>query len=370
MSLRLQLFIVATLAALLAGGWWWLAGQGAGDGAGKPRGKRAAQTLVMVEAIELAEDRITVRTIGTSKAIRSASIHPAVTGEVIEVAFKAEQRVKKGQPLLRLDAKHQRLAVRLAEVAVGEAQRHLRRLEKLAPSGATSRARLETARAELESAGLRLGQAKADLEDRTVYAPFDGVVGLTEIDRGDRVTEDTAITTLDDRSSILVEFAVPEDHAGAIRVGSPVSVKPWSRPEGGIPGVLIAVGSRIDETTRSLRVQAEIANPDDTIRPGSSFEVELGFTGKAYPTVREVAVSWSRDGAYLWRVKDGKAEKVFVELIRRDRGRLLVDGPLQAGDLIVVEGVQGLRPDQTVRTAAYKARAAERPGRGKTGGDS
>ena len=104
--------------------------------------------------------------------------------------------------------------------------------------------------------------------------------------------------------------------------------------------------SRIDAASRTLRVRARIPNPDDAIRPGTSFEVELAFTGRRYPIVREVAVLWSRDGAYLWRANTKKAEKVFVKLVRRDGGRILVDGPLKAGDLVVVEGVQGLRAGQ------------------------
>ena len=72
---------------------------------------------------------------------------------------------------------------------------------------------------------------------------------------------------------------------------------------------------------------------------------------------------WSRDGAYLWRVakKDGKtetAEKVFVKIVRRDRGRILVDGPLDADDLIVVEGVQGLRPGQRIQAIPFDKFAA------------
>jgi membrane fusion protein, multidrug efflux system len=106
------------------------------------------------------------------------------------------------------------------------------------------------------------------------------------------------------------------------------------------------MGSRIDEKSRTLRVRATIPNPDDTIRPGTSFTVELAFTGKSYPSVREVAVLWSRDGAYLWRASDGKAEKVFVKLVRRDTGRILVDGDLNIGDAVVVQGVQGLRIGQ------------------------
>jgi multidrug efflux pump subunit AcrA (membrane-fusion protein) len=68
-----------------------------------------------------------------------------------------------------------------------------------------------------------------------------------------------------------------------------------------------------------------------------------------------VAVLWSRDGAYLWRIANNKAEKIFVRLVRRDKGRVLVDGPLTLGDDIVVEGVQGLRLGQKVKTALFKA---------------
>jgi multidrug efflux pump subunit AcrA (membrane-fusion protein) len=106
-------------------------------------------------------------------------------------------------------------------------------------------------------------------------------------------------------------------------------------------------------------VQARIDNPNDMIRPGGSFQVQLAFMGEAYPIVREVAVLWSRDGAYLWRITEGRAEKVFVRLVRRDKGRVLVNGDLRRGDLIVVEGVQGLRLGQKVRTAPFKAGAAK-----------
>ena len=125
-------------------------------------------------------------------------------------------------------------------------------------------------------------------------------------------------------------------------------------PERRIEGAISATASRIDPSSRALKVRARIPNPDESLRPGTSFEVELAFAGRRYPMVREVAVLWSRDGAYLWRAADGKAEKVFVELVRRDRGRLLVDGPLQAGDLIVVEGVQGLRVGQALEPAPFE----------------
>ncbi len=361
MSLRVQILIVTLLAVGLAAGWWSFDSWG-GDGEGRKKARRASTTLVLVENVTLTEDRITLRVVGTGKAKRSAALHPAVAGEVRSITFKAEQRVRKGQALIRLDDKHQRLKVRLAEVAVGEATRQWQRMQKLAPSGYAAASRLDTAQAAVDSADLRLEQAKAELADRTIFAPFAGVVGMTHLDLGDRVTQDTMAVTLDDRSAIIVEFNVPENHAGRIKVGDEISVKPWSESDQPIEGKITALASRIERSTRSLPARAKIPNPDDRMRPGGSFEVKMTFIGKPYPIVREVAVLWSRDGAYLWRIKDGKADKVFVKLVRRDKGRILVDGPLQPGDLVVVEGVQGLRLGQKVKTAPFTIGAGAKKG--------
>jgi membrane fusion protein (multidrug efflux system) len=363
MNLRTQLAVLIGLAVLLGAGWYAMNGNEVGA---RPKdAPRAAGggTRVLVEKAPAATDKIIVRAVGTGEARKSAALYPKTAGEVVAVSFRSQDRVHKGQILLRLEDVHQQIAVRLAKVAVKDATRQLQRLEKLAPSGTASQARLETAQTDLEAATLRLDQAEQALDDRIVYAPFDGIIGLTDIDRGDRVTTDTRIATLDDRAEILVEFELPEEYAGRIKIDDPVTVRPWTAPDLRLTGKVSQLGSRIDPITRTLRVKASIPNEDDLIRPGTSFETELAFTGKPYPTVREVAVLWSRDGAYLWRVanKDGKtetAEKVFVKIVRRDRGRILVDGPLNADDLIVVEGVQGLRPGQRIQAIPFDKFAA------------
>jgi len=353
MRLSVQISIVVALAGLLAGGWWLLDDNGNATAGKSPR--KTSATLVLTETVKFAEDRLLIRAIGTGEALKSASIHPSVAGEVVEVAFVAGQRVKRGDVLVRLDSKHQRLAVQLADVALKEAARQVKRLERLAPSGAASVARLQTAQTEYASARLRLDQARASLSDRTVYAPFDGVIGLTDIERGDRVSDQTLIATLDDRSSILVDFNLPEEFAVRLAVGDPIAMAAWTDRETELQGKVHSLGSRIDPVTRTLRVKAVIPNPDDRVRPGTSFDVRLTFKGGRYATIPEVAVLWSRDGAYLWRVTDNKAEKVFVGIVRRDKGRILVDGPLKVGETIVVEGVQGLRPSQPVTTESFES---------------
>lgn len=355
MKLRYQFAITIALAAALGAGWLWLAGGQEAAGSKETKSRRGGATLVMVENLTLATDRTLVRAVGTGTALNSAALHPSASGEVVSVGFKAEQRVKKGDVLLRLDDDHQRLAVRLAEVALRKARRDAARVEKLATSGHASRISLDTARTDLEAAIVRHAQAKAELEDRAVVAPFSGVIGLTDISVGDRVGAETMIATLDERSRLLVDFNLPEDFAARLRVGGNVTVRPSTDPDRKISGTITAMGSRIDEASRTLRIRAEIPNPDGLIRPGTSFAVEIAFIGRAFPNVREVAVLWSRDGAYLWRAKNGKAEKVFVKLVSRDKGRILVDGALSPGDLVVVEGVQGLRIGQRLRPRLTEA---------------
>ncbi len=354
MRLITQIIIVSVLAGAVAGSWWLSARDGDASSNAKSR-KGPVATLVLVEQVKFVVEEATVRAVGTGEAVRSAKIHPSVSGEVVEITFTAGQRVSKGAPLVRLDSEHQRLAVNLAEVALKEATRQMKRLERLAPSGAASVARLQTAQTEQESASLRLAQARAALRDRTVYAPFDGVIGLTDIELGDRVSEQTTIATLDDRSSILVDFRLPEEYASRIALGDKITMRPWTGRDTDLSGNVAMLGSRINAVNRTLRVKAAIPNTDDAIRPGTSFKVTLKFTGRSYASIAEVAVLWSRDGAYIWRATDGEAEKVFVKIVRRDKGRILVDGPLAVDDSIVIEGVQGLRPGQAIRTQPFAA---------------
>lgn len=353
MRLPLQILSLLAIAAIVGGGWYWFSERevAAARDRAKPRDEKA--TLVLVEPIAYQRDTRIVRAIGTGLAQQSVSLYPSVSGEVEKVGFTAEQKVKKGQVLLRLDDDDQRLAVKLAEVTVKEAARQVARFRKLAPSGTVAQARLETAIAELDSAKLRLEQAKVTLKDRTVYAPFSGVIGLTDIDPGDRVTPETLIATLDDRSTLFVEFTVSEDAAARIRPGDLVALNAWTVPDREFTGIISAMGSRIDPVTRTLKVRAQIANPEDVLRPGTSFAVNIEISGPRYPTVREVAVLWSRDGAYLWRVEGGHANKVYVKVVRREEGRVLVEGALKDGDSIVIEGTQGLRPGGKVKTEPF-----------------
>ncbi|MEX0941038.1 MAG: efflux RND transporter periplasmic adaptor subunit [Pseudomonadales bacterium] len=317
------------------------------DPAERPRG--ADPFRVVVEPVELSAERTRIEAVGTSRAFQSVTLHPAASGEVVAVRFQPGQFVEKNQVLVELDQRDERLAVELAQVRLKEAERLYERYKNSAATGATLPTTLDAARTELESARIGLGRAKINLDYRTIKAPFAGHVGITDVDAGDRIQPTTPITTLDDRSSLLVSFEVPELMIGKIAAGDFVQISTWNVDAISASGEVIDIDSRIKPETRTFATRARVENAADQLRPGMSFKVRLDLEGNAYPVLSEVSVQWGADGSFIWSVVDGKAIRVPVNIVQRQKGRVLVDSGLQPGDLVVTEGIQRLRPGIAVQ---------------------
>ncbi len=298
---------------------------------------------VIVEPLRFEAARTRAEAVGTSRALMSAELYPASSGEVTRVNFEPGQFVRKGDVLVELDRRKETLAVEQAALQLEDAERLYDRYRRSAGSGAVLPTALDAARTAAELASVELRRARIALEDRTITAPFDGHVDATDIDRGDRVTPGTLITTLDDRSRLLVRFEIPELFVGELVPGKDVALETWGVPGPRIAGEIVDVGSRIDPQTRTFSVRASVENEDDLLRPGMSFRVATDVQGEMYAVIAEAAVQWGTEGAYIWSVSDGTAVRKTVRIIERREGRVLVDGDLVSGDIIVVEGVQRMR---------------------------
>ncbi|HSD70172.1 MAG TPA: efflux RND transporter periplasmic adaptor subunit [Woeseiaceae bacterium] len=303
----------------------------------------SATVQVLVEPLQYQSIQTRVEAVGTSRAIRSIELHPATSGEVVSVKFEPGQKVAAGDVLVELDSRQERLAVALAEVRLQDAERLFDRYQRTGSSGAILPTDIDAARTAVEAARIELDRARVALDDRTIEAQFEGHVGITEVDPGDRINPDTLITTLDDRSSLLVTFEVPEARVGDISVGDNVAIASWNSREPTAYGRVVDIGSRIDPVTRTFVARAEVANESDALRPGMSFRVALEVEGTPYPVVAETGVQWGADGAYIWAVVDGRAQRVPVQIVQRQKGTVLVDADVDAGTLIVVEGIQRMR---------------------------
>ncbi|GHD56064.1 hemolysin D [Thalassobaculum fulvum] len=344
MGLIRQLLIVGLIAGLGVLAWETLEPlNGQEPPARSGTGDRERRAAVVAARVGFVPERVRVKAVGTARAHRSARLHPAAAGQVETINFAADRRVAQGDVLLELDRATEELAVDLARVRLADADRVFRRLQRLSSTGAAAQVSLDDAHTALEAARIELKRAEVALADRFVLAPFAGHIGLTEIEVGDRVDEDTEIATLDDRSSLLIRFEVPEALHGRLGVGAAVRVTPWADDEKPLNGTVADVGSRVSERTRTFVVRARIANPDDRLRPGMSFRVRVDVEGRRYPEVPEIAIQWGGEGSYLWVVTDGAAHRVPAVILQRQGGKVLVEAGLREGDLVVVEGLHRMR---------------------------
>ena len=302
-------------------------------------------TLFDVQVVPINER---IAAVGSGRARRQVTIATRQPGIVEKVLFSGGEMVKAQQPLVQLRSETEQIAVETATAQHAQAADAVARLKQLTEGVVTRVARSEADTA-LKIADAALRRAREELDRMTIRAPFDGIMGLTNLQIGDYVAVGTSIASLDDRTALLVEFTVPESIAPQIKTGLPLRASLITRAGEVHQGTIDAVGTRIDPETRTLAVRGEIPNPTLALIPGSTFSISVRLTGQETPLVPGLAVQWDRRGAFVWRLAaKNVVERIDIAIVARNGDRVMVDAPLKAGDKIVHEGGDQLRPGQTV----------------------
>lgn len=321
-------------------------------GPGQSGRSRAGQVVTIVASpagTATINDRL--QAIGTGRANATVTVNPYSSGRLTELLVQSGTHVEKGDVIAKLDSDVEVIARDRAQVALEDAQSKLDRVKSLRASNAATPVAVADAQVTLANARLALRDAELALERRSIVAPIEGTVGILPIAAGNYVTSQSAIATLDDRSSILVDFWVPERFAAAVKVGAQLSATPLANPNQVYTGTVSAIDNHIDENSRTLLVKATIANPADSLRAGMSFQIGMRFPGDTYPAVSPLAIQWGTDGAYVWAVANGKAKRVPVRIIQRNTETVLIDAPVASGDMVVTEGTQSVSEGGDVRIA-------------------
>jgi len=333
----------------------WAYGEIPPAGPSQTARSRAGQIVTIVASpagTATINDRL--QAIGTGRANATVTVNPYSPGRLVELPAQSGTRVERGDVIARLDSDTEVIARDRAKVGVDDAQAKLDRVKSLRASNAATPVSVADAEVALANARLALRDAELTLERRSIVAPIDGTVGILPIAAGNYVTSQSAIATLDDRSSILVDFWVPERFAAVVKVGQQLSATPLANPDHVYGGTVSAIDNHIDENSRTLLVKAIIANPADSLRAGMSFQIGMRFPGDTYPAVSPLAIQWGTDGAYVWAVENGKAKRVPVRIIQRNTETVLVDAAVESGDMVVTEGTQSVSEGGDVRIAGDK----------------
>lgn len=310
------------------------------------------QTAVVTAAVKNAVINDRLSAIGTGRANNSVTVKPFTSGRVDTIDVTSGSRVEAGTVLARLDSDVETIALDRAEIALADADAKLQRMRSLRSSNAATQVQVIDAELVVSNAKLALRDAQLNLDRRSVISPIAGIVGILPVEAGNYVTTDTVVGTIDDRSSIKIDFYVPERYAANMVVGGQLSASPIARPDQVFQGVVSAVDNRVDDKSRTLFVQAKIPNDGDVLRAGMSFNVEVRFPGDSHPSVDPLAIQWGTDGAFVWVVRDGKAKRTPVSIVQRNTESVLIAAEgIAPGDTVVTQGVHAVREGSDVLIA-------------------
>lgn len=381
MRLMTQAAVLVVLVGAGFGGWYgwqnWGPGQsqaaqqgpggpGGGPGGGGPGGGRAGGgPAIPVEVITVKTGLVTERleSVGTVRANESIVIAAKQTGNIAGINFNEGQKVTAGTVLVELDAKERRgdLAQAKADVEAARASRddlkaQYDRAKALKATGAVADSRMDTLEAQLRAAESRLQSATAKvqsfdarLDDVRIVAPFDGRVGLRGVSVGALLTPGIQITTLDDISKVKMDFTVPELAISRLHVGLPVLARSPSFPDRIFQGEVSVVDTRVDQTTRSVRINATFDNKDELLRPGMFMTVELILARRDNAVmIPEEALVPEALKQYVFVVKDNRVERREITVGQRSAGEVEIAKGLQVGETLIVRGLQRVRPGAQV----------------------
>ncbi len=323
---------------------------------------RSAQQAPLVTAAAVTRDQVydVVEALGTAQANESVTLTAKVSDTVRRVNFEDGDYVEKGSVLIELTNQEEEAALAEARANRDDAQSQLGRLEDLSKRGLSAVQQLDIAKSRADAVQAQMNRVVARLKDRIVLAPFSGLLGFRNVSPGTLVTPATAITSIDDISTIKLDFTVPETVLGAMTPGAKIVAKSVSFPGREFEGVVRTVGSRVDPVTRAVMIRAHVPNRDRALRPGMLLTVDVVTSEHEALVIPEGAIFQVQNRAYVYRLEGLTARQQQIEVGGRRFGTVEVKSGLEEGDTIVIEGIVKLRDGIQVRLDETAGAVSER----------
>jgi membrane fusion protein (multidrug efflux system) len=340
------------------------AGATAAPAAGKAATAGGPPGAVGVEAVKVRLDTLTddVAAVGTLLANESVVLRPEIAGRIERIAFREGAAVAKGALLVALDDSTQAADLQQAQANLALAESNFRRSEDLFHRKFVSASALDQSAATLKVAQAAAAQAAARRAKTRIVAPFTGVIGIRNVSPGDYVKEGQDLVTLQDISSLKVDFKLPEQYLGRLGKGQRVELETDTRRGETFAATVDALDPLIDSNGRAIALRARLANPDARLRPGMFVRVRLIFgQRKGVAMVPEEALVPAGADQYVFRIRDGKAQRVKVSTGVRRNAQVEIAAGLQADDTVVTAGQLKLREGVAVSLVPAGGGAANAP---------
>lgn len=326
-----------------------------------------AQRATAVQAVAATPRTFTdnIEAIGQAKALQAVSISSNTLELVSNVRMKDGLFVGKGQVLVELKAREQQADLTQAKAAQQVAALNYTRYKILADKGFFAPAALDGYKAALDEAKAGVAAAESREQDRVIRAPFSGRIGMTDLAPGAVINAGTVIATLDDVSTMRVDFDVPDRFLPALKIGAPLTAQPDPYPGKVVTGHLKTIDSRIDPTTHAIRARAEFPNPNNLLVPGMLMHVAIQSSARIALGLPESAVQSDSDQSYVYVIAQqgnrAKAVRTAVTIGADQNGYVEITNGLTADQTVVANGLDRVAPDGPVRVLAAGQTDAAQP---------
>lgn len=293
----------------------------------------------------------TLNAIASVVSAKGVAVANEVPGVVLALHFDSGDVVEQGKVLLELDSRVERAQLASIDARLELARTSLERSQSLVERGVVARAQLDTDEATFKGSTAERAGLRAQIEKKTIRAPFAGKLGLRQVNLGQYLTPGTTIAVLEAPGADYVDFTLPQEHLGVVRSGMVVRASETGATNSAMTGEISAVDPTIDPATRSIRVRAEFADPSILLRPGMFLRISLVLPEQQkVVSVPATAVVHASYGDSVFAVEkqpgpDGKARPVA-------RQKFVKLGDARGDFVAVLEGVRS--GEEIVAAGAFK----------------
>lgn len=345
--------------------------------------KAGGPTTVSTIVVEKKDIPLVIEATGTMVSNAIVDIRPMVTNTVAKIHVKDGQEVKAGDLLFTLDNRNDTANYERLKALAEDAQKQYLRATELVSKNFISKAGLETSLANAKAAQAAARSAEVQLSFDSIRSPITGRAGIVNVFPGSLVQASNVVTTATSSTAtssvgsmvtitqlnpINVQFVIPEKDIPTLLEnqldGEPLTVKVTVGDSGkkAYEGKVLVIDNQVDPSIAAVRVKAQIPNKSMSILPGQFARVSLvANTLKDALSVPSEAIIINPRGKIVFTVdNEGKAVAKPVKVVYEFQGTTVVTG-IEAGDKVVVEGKQNLRPGSKVREAKTKDAAPQNP---------
>jgi membrane fusion protein (multidrug efflux system) len=296
--------------------------------------------------------------VGSVTAVQGVTITAETPGKVVRIGFDSGDRVAAGAVLVQQDVSAEAAQLRALEASENLARVTLRRMESLLAQGTLAKAEYDTALAQHRQILAEMDSLKATIAKKTIRAPFDGTLGLRQVNLGQNLGDSTPLASLQHLDNVNVEFVLPQQQVARIGSDAVVRVATDALPGQILTGAITAIEPLADPSTRTVRMQAVLKNPSQILRPGMYVTVTVVLPEKEnlvlVPATSVLYAAYS-DSVFLVEpanATDPQAglalRQQFVKLGERRGDFVAVTSGVKPGDTVVSSGVFKYRNGQSV----------------------